>query len=100
MEAARQKYGSTDYRRSQGILRDVLVANVNEDYEKELSSIVAPVTFVWGEDDTVAPVLVAQRASSMLQGQSTLRVLAGVGHLLPLEAPEELVSEVERVVRA
>ena len=99
IEAARQKYGSTDYRRAEGVMRDVVVANVNESYEKELSTIQSPVAFVWGEDDTVVPTLVAQSASTMLQGESTLTVLAGVGHLLPLEAPEELASAVEKAVQ-
>ena len=100
IEAARQKYGSTDYRRAEGVMREVVVANVNESYEKELSTIQTPVVFLWGENDSVVPTLVAQRASSMLQGESTLRVLAGVGHLLPLEAPEELANAVEKVVQA
>ena len=99
IEAARQKYGSTDYRRAEGVMRDVVVANVNESYEKELSMIRAPVSFVWGEDDTVVPTRVAQRAALMLQGESTLRVLTGVGHLLPLEAPEALASAVEKAAQ-
>jgi len=99
IEAARQKYGSTDYRRAEGVMRDVLVANVNESYERELSTIQAPVAFVWGENDTVVPTLVAQSASSMLQGESTLAVFANVGHLLPLEAPEELAKVVEKAVQ-
>jgi len=34
LEAARQKYGSRDYRDATGVMRDVLVASVNESYEK------------------------------------------------------------------
>ncbi|HEY5111699.1 MAG TPA: alpha/beta hydrolase [Acidimicrobiales bacterium] len=100
MEAARQKYGSSDYRRAQGVMRDVLVANVNESYEDELTNIVVPVDFVWGENDTVVPLEVATRAASLLQSDHTLRVVVGVGHLLPLEAPEDLVSAVVKVLHS
>lgn len=100
IEAARQKYGSIDYRRAQGLLRDVLVANVNESYEEELTSLRAPVSFVWGENDLDVPVDVASRAALLLQGQHTMRVLEGIGHLVPLEAPGGLVDEVMKALNA
>jgi pimeloyl-ACP methyl ester carboxylesterase len=98
MEAARQKYGSTDYRNARGVMRDVLVANVNESYESELATIVAPVTLLWGERDDVTPEDVATRASTLLRTTHTLVSLTGVGHLLPTEAPAELASTVLGVV--
>jgi pimeloyl-ACP methyl ester carboxylesterase len=99
MESARQKYGSTDYRNAHGTMRDVLVANVNESYEDELATIVAPVTLLWGELDNVTPEEVAMRASSILRSTHTLVSLPGVGHLLPTEAPGDLATTVLGVVR-
>ena len=99
MEVARQKYGSTDYRNAHGVMRDVLVANVNESYEDELATIIAPVTLLWGERDDVTPEDVATRASAVLRTPHTLVSLSGVGHLLPIEAPAELASTVLGVVR-
>jgi pimeloyl-ACP methyl ester carboxylesterase len=99
MEAARQKYGSTDYRNARGVMRDVLVANVGESYEDELTTIVAPVTLLWGERDDVTPEEMARRASTILRTTHTLRSLPGVGHLLPTESPTELASTVLGVVR-
>jgi pimeloyl-ACP methyl ester carboxylesterase len=98
MESARQKYGSTDYRNAQGIMRDVLVANVNESYENELATIVAPVTLLWGEQDNVTPEDVAMRASTVLRATHTLVSLPGVGHLVPTEAPGDLATTVGGVV--
>jgi pimeloyl-ACP methyl ester carboxylesterase len=98
MESARQRYGSTDYRNAQGIMRDVLVANVNESYEDELATIVAPVTLLWGERDDVTPEVVATRASAVLRATHTLVSLPGVGHLLPTEAPADLATTVFGVV--
>jgi pimeloyl-ACP methyl ester carboxylesterase len=99
MESARQRYGSADYRNAQGVMRDVLVANVNESYEDELASIVAPVTLLWGERDDVTPEDVATRASTVLRATHTLVSLPGVGHLLPTEAPGDLATTVFGVVR-
>ena len=94
LEAARQRYGSTDYRRASGVMREVLVASVNESYEAELSALRAPVALLWGEDDTEVPVEVATRAAVLLVAPHTLRVLPGVGHLVPTEAPSALAEVV------
>jgi pimeloyl-ACP methyl ester carboxylesterase len=94
MEAARQKYGSRDYRNATGVMRDVLVASVNESYEAELARLEVPVTLLWGEEDREVPLDVATRASTLVSTTPTLRSLHGIGHLVPTEAPEELANVV------
>jgi pimeloyl-ACP methyl ester carboxylesterase len=98
LEAARQRFGSADYRAAAGVMRDVLVATVNESYEAELADVTVPVTMVWGEWDRDVPVDVARRARELLHSTSSLRVVAGVGHLLPTEAPHELVDSVREAL--
>jgi pimeloyl-ACP methyl ester carboxylesterase len=95
MEATRQKYGSSDYRNAAGVMRDVLVASVNESYEDELSRLDVPVTLLWGEEDREVPLDIATRASTLLETTHTLQALHGIGHLLPTEAPGELARVVE-----
>ena len=56
MEAARQRYGSADYKAAQGIMRQVLVRSVNETYEAQLDAVRCPVHMIWGANDTAAPV--------------------------------------------
>jgi pimeloyl-ACP methyl ester carboxylesterase len=94
MEAARQRYGSRDYRNAHGLLRDILVARVNESYEEELARVRTPVAMVWGARDLDVPESVASRASALLHAPHTFRSVAGVGHLLPTEAPQELASTI------
>lgn len=94
LEHARQRHGSEDYRRANGVMRDVLVASVNEGYEDELRAITVPVTMVWGEGDADVPVEVAHHASHLVRTACRVREVAGVGHLLPTEAPEELAASV------
>ena len=100
LEAARQKYGSRDYRNAVGVMRDVLVATVQETYEPELNTLSVPIAFVWGEGDRDVPVEIARQAAALVQGPTTLDVVTGVGHLLPLESPDSLVTAAEKALRS
>jgi pimeloyl-ACP methyl ester carboxylesterase len=89
LEAMRNKHGSPDYRAAQGIMRDVFVRVLAEEYADDLASIACPVDLLWGEQDTEAPLEVALRAQPMFPS-ATLVTLPGVGHLIPTEAPAQL----------
>jgi pimeloyl-ACP methyl ester carboxylesterase len=95
MEAVRRRYGSTDYRAAEGVMRRVLVRLVNERYDDVLKAVQCPVTLVWGADDSVTPLDLARVAADRLSHPRVV-VLPGVGHLTPLSAPlalHEAVSE-------
>jgi pimeloyl-ACP methyl ester carboxylesterase len=100
LESQRRKHGSEDYRNAQGVMRDILVRTVNEDYRLDLDRIAAPVRMVWGENDTAAPADAGEAASQLIRG-ARFRVIPGAGHLLegPLTAAvredlHSLISEV------
>lgn len=94
LEAMRNKHGSPDYRAAQGVMRDVFVRVLAEQYADELAAIGCPVDLVWGEQDTEVPVEVALRAQRMFPS-ATLAILPGVGHLTPTEAPAGLREVIE-----
>ncbi|HLJ07433.1 MAG TPA: alpha/beta hydrolase [Acidimicrobiia bacterium] len=97
MEALRQRFGSSDYRAAQGVMRPVLVRVVNEHYEDVLSALRCPVNLVWGEDDHVAPLEIARAVAEQL-GDAPITVVPGAGHMTPLTAPDVLRAAVlERV---
>lgn len=98
LEAARQKYGSADYRAAHGLLREILVATVNEEYSTELSLITTPTTFLWGSADTAASADMAERATALVPGPTTWQLLEGVGHLIPTSAPQQLSAAVREAV--
>ena len=89
LEAARQRYGSADYRAASGVVRDVLVTMLGERYDEPLAALRCPVSLVWGAADHDVPVSVGRRTHALVPG-STLIELPGVGHLTPTEAPEAL----------
>ncbi len=95
MEGIRQRFGSSDYRSTTGVMRDVLVTVVNETYEAQLGEISQPVELVWGRHDDEVPVEVAERAARML-AVARLTVLDGAGHFVPTEAPEGMSAAIGR----
>lgn len=102
LETERRKRGSADYRAATGVMRDVLVKVIAESYEEALEEVAAPITFLWGAGDSEVPVAVAERAIGirLAAGRpASLRVVEGVGHLLPTEAPAQLRSVVEAMIR-
>jgi pimeloyl-ACP methyl ester carboxylesterase len=98
MERARQRYGSPDYRASTGVMREVLVASLRENYQAELEQIRAPIYMVWGGRDTDVPVQRAMDAQGVVTSSSSLEVLDTIGHLVPTDAPEALVGVVREAL--
>jgi pimeloyl-ACP methyl ester carboxylesterase len=96
MESIRQRYGSDDYKAATGVMRDVLVRSLGEDYGPVLSAVSCPVELVWGDNDTAAPLAVAKQLEAEL-AESHLVVCPGAGHLTPLTAPDELRSAIVRL---
>lgn len=93
METYRRRYGSADYRAATGVMREILVKAVNEDYADQLRLLGAagvPTTLVWGELDTAAPLPVAGQALALIGGSAELTVVPGAGHQLPGGITDEL----------
>lgn len=96
IERERRRRGSTDYRAATGVMRGVLVATVDESYEQELAMVTAPTVMVWGADDADVPVSIAHQARSMMSAADVdLRVLEGVGHLVPTDAPAAIRAAID-----
>ncbi len=96
MEALRRQRGSDDYRNATGVMRDTLVIAVNEHYEDVLPAVICPVELVWGDDDTAAPLTIAERAVSLFGAGATLTIVPGAGHLTPLTAAPALRAALDR----
>lgn len=86
MDRYREKYGSADYKNAKGIMRDIFVRVVNEDYSELVRTLEVPTVFLWGENDSAAPVAVAARAQSMNADLVSLSVHPG-DHFLAVRDP-------------
>jgi pimeloyl-ACP methyl ester carboxylesterase len=103
MEQIRSRRGSSDYRAANGVMRDILVKVINEGYESQLRQIRSRVVLLWGEDDTEVPPAVAETALRVMRqagGAAELEILPGVGHLVPVQAPDAISRVIEGVLRS
>jgi pimeloyl-ACP methyl ester carboxylesterase len=66
---------------------------------ERLAGLEIPVLLLWGEDDPVVPVGVAERLRDAIPTAS-LAVLPGCSHLLPEESPETVATLVAEWLRA
>ena len=96
MEEARKKYGSSDYANATPAMRAIHVKLVNETYDQQIDAVKAPVELVWGDNDTAAPLTVAQQLESRMHAHLT--VVPGAGHMTPLTAPNELHAAIDRLL--
>ena len=97
MEQARHRYGSPDYRAASGVMREILVKTVSEDYLEDATRVTSPTTMVWGELDSAAPLVAAQRALEYFP-HATLRVVTGASHLLAGNLEEDVKKAVSDAI--
>jgi pimeloyl-ACP methyl ester carboxylesterase len=102
IEAMKKKRGSADYRAATGVMRDVLVKVVNEEYRDELSRLAGPIHLLWGSEDREVPVVVARESARLVTesgGIASVEVVEGVGHMLPIQDPDSLRNAVAKMLR-
>lgn len=97
LEKQRHKRGSADYRAARGVMRDVLVRVIGEDYRDDLARIRVPVRMVWGENDTAAPADAGAAAAALIDG-ATFRLVAGAGHLLESSLVSAVREELDDLI--
>jgi pimeloyl-ACP methyl ester carboxylesterase len=59
-----------------------------------LHRIAAPTLLLWGAADKVVPPAYAQRFAERMNGQTSSKLIAGGGHLLELDRPEETAQAI------
>ncbi len=74
-----KKFGSTDYKNADGIMRKILVKVVNENLRQNLKDIKADTLLIWGKDDEATPVYMGKIMEKEIPG-SGLVILDNAGH--------------------
>jgi 3-oxoadipate enol-lactonase len=68
------------------------------DLRAGLASIKAPTAIVVGEEDYATPLAMAEAMHTAIAA-STLTVLPGARHLTPLERPDQIASELDKLLQ-
>lgn len=79
LEKFYKKYGSTDYKAANGVMRQTMVRVINDDLANLLPSIKAPTLLIWGENDEDTPVYMGKIMEKNIK-DSGLIVFEGAGH--------------------
>lgn len=95
MEELRRRHGSVDYRAAEGMVRQVLVKVLAEEYATDLARVSCPVELVWGRADSETPLAAAEQLAAALP-TALLHVCEEAGHLVPVEDPAALRAAIER----
>lgn len=85
MDHIRKRRGSADYNAASPVMRGTLVRVVNEDLQKELSTITQPTLLIWGENDTTTPISDAHRMKELIADSDIVTVPGG--HFSYIDSP-------------
>lgn len=77
-----------------GLLRQLAAQATRPDSRAALSSVNVPTVVVIGQDDKVCPPHLQHEVASGICGSVT-QLLPGVGHMSPLEAPDEVAAALD-----
>lgn len=91
--------GDADQLRSIGTIFGGSLCALNELYrpvEAQLARVDVPVLVGWGDSDPFFPVAQGERTAAALG--TTLRIYPGAGHFLPEERPDDVASDIARLV--
>ena len=86
--------GVTDYKRTDGVMREVFKKVVGEDLTPLLAAIETPVLILWGDKDRVVPVTGGAFIKDRVQN-GRLEIAVGEGHLLPYTKPGWVTERIE-----
>ncbi|MFO1024732.1 MAG: alpha/beta fold hydrolase [Acetobacteraceae bacterium] len=66
----------------------------NTKLDKRLRLIKAPTLLLWGEKDAIMPRAYADSFAKGISGPTTIKTIAGAGHLAELDKPAEVAKEI------
>ena len=98
-EKIRQWYyylvGARDYYRAQGVMRDIFKHIVQEDISGTITSVRVPCALIWGEEDSITPVWIAEKMHTLIDG-SVLEIIHDADHGVSYKKPQVFVPYVNQ----
>lgn len=90
--------GTKDYTNANHVMRDTFRAIISDKPSKYMPLLTVPVLMIWGENDVIVPLSVAERMKNVIPGSRLVRI-ANQTHALPYEDAEEFARVVDEFVR-
>lgn len=88
---------STDYMNTQGSIRETFKNIIHEELHIYMKKLITPTLLVWGEDDNIIPVQIAQKMQDEIE-KSKLIIIPNATHRVPYEKPEKFASVVTQFI--
>lgn len=88
LEKFYERFGSVDYKSSQGIMRQTMVKVINDNLIDLLSSIKVPTLLIWGENDEDTPLYMGKIMEEKIN-DSGLIILKRAGHFSYVDCYEQ-----------
>jgi pimeloyl-ACP methyl ester carboxylesterase len=89
----RSTVGSSDYKKTKGIMREVFSKIIMQDTRHVLSKITVPTTIIWGKKDTYTPYSQAEIIHTLIIN-SKLVLLPNINHGIHLHAKKILLENI------
>ncbi|MEL7646617.1 MAG: alpha/beta hydrolase [Sedimentibacter sp.] len=98
LEKFYRKYGSVDYKESQGIMRQTMVKVVNDNLVGLLPDINVPTLLIWGEEDQDTPLYMGNMMEEKIK-DSGLVVLKGAGHYSYIDSYDQFKAVINSFLK-
>ena len=92
------KYGSMDYKKLNGVMRDTFVKVVSEDLSADAKKVKCETLLVWGEKDKDTPLYMAKKLNQCIKN-SVIITINGVGHFSYLQKPRLFLNILTEVFK-
>ncbi|OGG28282.1 hypothetical protein A3A64_02385 [Candidatus Gottesmanbacteria bacterium RIFCSPLOWO2_01_FULL_48_11] len=79
--------GARDFYRAEGVMRETFKYIVQENLLESMKAVRVPCRLIWGENDAIVPVSVAQKMKEVIPG-ATLDIIKEAGHGIPYKNPK------------
>lgn len=89
--------GAREFYRAQGVMRETFKRIVAEDLTIAMKAVSVPTLLVWGEEDRITPIWIADKMQSIIQG-SKLEIIQDHDHGVPYKDPNAFVAHIEEFI--
>lgn len=90
---------SSDYTKTANELKETFKKIINESLLADMNQIKIPVLMIWGEEDRIVPVKIAEKMKSLISG-SELDIVSDARHNLPYSHPREFVGKIDNFIKS